>query len=263
MTWARRTSRWSVPALFLMAALLTGAQAARFADHALADPGLRAWLDTVYEVLRTGVTAAFAVFTIGRAAPRQPARSPVAFVACAVAMGTVLAFGPPPPGSPDAVVVAGEVLAVASCAWLLVSVTFLGRCFGVLPEARGLVARGPYGVVRHPVYLGEIGACLGLAIAAPTVGNAVALSAFVVAQSIRIALEERSLRAAFPQYESYALRVPCLVPLATRRSIPSHGVSEPRRSWDKAALAELSEASGPGDRVAFQPARGPEPSRSL
>jgi phospholipid methyltransferase len=124
----------------------------------------------------------------------------------------VLAFGGPPPGAPAGLLVAGEAIAVGFCAWLLVSAVCLGRCFGVLPEARGLVTSGPFGVVRHPLYLGEIGACAGLALAAPSARNAAAVGAVLIAQTVRMHLEERALRAAFPEYATYAARTPRLIP---------------------------------------------------
>lgn len=206
-------TRWIVPALFAGAAVMTGTHAAGLIYHALVDGGTRGWLVALYGGLRAAVSAAFAVFTIGRAAPRRPARDPVAFVACAVAMGTVLAFGDPPARSPEVSVLLGDVVAVAAYVWLLLAVSFLGRCFGVLPEARGLVRHGPYGVVRHPVYLGEIGACIGLALAAPSAFDLAMLVVFVGAQLIRMNLEEGALRAAFPgAYDSYAKQVPRIIP---------------------------------------------------
>jgi protein-S-isoprenylcysteine O-methyltransferase Ste14 len=116
-------------------------------------------------------------------------------------------------------VLTGEVLALLSCVWLLASVLTLGRCFGVLPEARGLVTRGPYGLVRHPVYLGELGACAGLVLAAPTVWNFAVAAVFAGAQAVRMRLEEAELQAHFPGYAGYAARTPRLVPrLAARRA---------------------------------------------
>ena len=76
-----------------------------------------------------------------------------------MAIAAVLAFTPPGSGSEQGLMLVGELVAVLACLWLLASVLALGRCFGVLPEARGLVTRGPYRTVRHPVYLGEIAAC--------------------------------------------------------------------------------------------------------
>lgn len=216
---------WMVPALFAAGAVVTGIHAETHVAGAVAHPGLRAWLDASYGVLRTGVIGAFAAFTIGRAAPRALSRAPLAFAACALAMGTVTIFGDPPAQAPDAMVFIGDVLAVAFAWWLLFAVGYLGRCFGVLPAARGLVTRGPYRVVRHPVYLGEIGACVGLAIAAPTLRNWFLLLAFVAGQTVRMRLEERELRDSFPEYERYAQRVPRLLPSPHRLMTPRDGLA--------------------------------------
>jgi protein-S-isoprenylcysteine O-methyltransferase Ste14 len=229
MTTNPSPGRWAVPALFAAAAIGTGIHAAGPVGNALAHPGARPWLVALYGLLRTAVASAFALFTVGRTAPRQPSRNPVAFAACAVAMGAVVAFGDPPASAPQAVVLTGDLIAVGFCVWLLISVLFLGRCFGVLPEARGLVTHGPYGVVRHPVYLGEIGACVGLAIAAPTIVNAALMSALVAAQVTRMKLEERALSSAFPEYASYSKVVPRVVP-SISAVWPARGLSESRRT---------------------------------
>jgi protein-S-isoprenylcysteine O-methyltransferase Ste14 len=205
-------ARWMVPALFAVAAATSGVGASDNFGYAIAHPGSRAWLIVLYSVLRTGVALAFAVFTIGRAAPRRPSRSPVAFLACAVALAATIGFGEPGGTTPEAVIIAGELVAVGFAIWLLVSVLFLGRCFGILPEARGLVTRGPYRIIRHPVYLGEVGACAGLALAAPSLRNLAAVLAVIAAQLVRMRLEERALTEAFPAYADYARVTPRLVP---------------------------------------------------
>jgi len=210
--WRARVTRSLVPALFGLAALITAASAVRGVAHALGQPATHAWLLAGYDILRAGVGIAFAVFTIGRAEPCRRARNPLAYAACAGAMASVILFAQPPRSTPEGLVIAGEALAVGAYLWLLASVLTLGRCFGVLPEARGLVSRGPYRMVRHPVYLGEIGACIGLAVASPSPRNAAALAALIVAQSLRMRLEEGALSDAFPDYAAYAAETPRLVP---------------------------------------------------
>jgi protein-S-isoprenylcysteine O-methyltransferase Ste14 len=220
----RSLAHWIVPGVFAAAAASTGVHAAGSVAHALTQGSMRAWLVVLYGVLRMGVACAFALFTIGRAAPRRPSRSPVAFLACALAMGSVIAFSDPVPSTPEALVIAGELVAVAFCLWLLVSVLFLGRCFGVLPEARGMVTRGPYRLVRHPVYLGEIGACAGLALAAPSLANLGVLTALVVAQVVRMRLEEGALTLAFPRYAEYAASTPRLLPRSLLTPAPQRSL---------------------------------------
>src|SRR5260370_487044 len=93
------------------------------------------------------------------------------------------------------------------------SVMILGRCFGIFPEVRGLVQRGPYRWVRHPVYLGEIIASVGILVTRPHILTLALLVAFIALQYWRTAFEERALTAAFPNtYPVYRAHVPRLVP---------------------------------------------------
>lgn len=227
-------TRFAVPALFALAAATTGVHAVSDVHDALAQGSGRLWLVAVYSLLRTGVALAFAIFTVGRAAPRRPSRSPVAFLACAAALTATIGFADPGPSTPEGLLVAGELMAVVFALWLLTSVMFLGRCFGVLPEARGLVTRGPYRIVRHPVYLGEIGACAGLAIAAPSARNTVAVATVIAAQLVRMRLEERALTHAFPDYARYAARTPRVLPRLRPRTLDL-GLAQPARSSVPAA----------------------------
>jgi protein-S-isoprenylcysteine O-methyltransferase Ste14 len=97
--------------------------------------------------------------------------------------------------------------------WTIWSLAALGRCFGLFPEARGLVTRGPYQLVRHPVYVGEIISAVGLVIAKPNPLIGVLFVIFVALQYWRTVYEERALTTAFPEdYPTYAARVPRLLP---------------------------------------------------
>ena len=89
----------------------------------------------------------------------------------------------------------------------------LGRCFGLFPEVRGLVLTGPYRLVRHPVYLGELISGLGLVLAKPHPVVIALFVAFAALQYGRTVYEERALRGAYPEvYGEYATRVPRLIP---------------------------------------------------
>jgi protein-S-isoprenylcysteine O-methyltransferase Ste14 len=75
-------------------------------------------------------------------------------------------------------------------------------------QGQRIVATGVYGLVRHPIYLGNLlltgGGALWLgSYAAALIGAGVLLIATIG----RIAIEERQLRAQFPEYEAYARRV--------------------------------------------------------
>ncbi len=89
-----------------------------------------------------------------------------------------------------------------------------------LPEA-SLVRSGPYEMVRHPIYTGIVLASTGWTLAwsnwtlALVVG--VLLAAFFEAKA---GVEERWLRARFPDYESYAARVRRRVVRADRGPSP-------------------------------------------
>lgn len=76
-----------------------------------------------------------------------------------------------------------------------------------------LVIKGPYKWVRHPGYFGGWLAFLGLGLA---LGNGIALvilaALTIPAFLYRITVEERVLRAAFPDYADYAKRVRKFIP---------------------------------------------------
>jgi protein-S-isoprenylcysteine O-methyltransferase Ste14 len=83
----------------------------------------------------------------------------------------------------------------------------------LFPEVRGLVLRGPYRLVRHPVYLGELIAALGLLIARPHPLTFAVFGVFVVLQYWRTIYEERALGTAYPdEYSAYRRQVPRLIP---------------------------------------------------
>ncbi len=205
--------------LFVM---LTFGLPLRAVDHlaqAIDETTLRAWLGAADAVLRALVGAAFAVFIYRRKPSQRPARSPVAFVACAAAILPAILLTTPRGDGSLVAIIAGETLVVVAVAFTLASVLSLGTCFGVLPEARGLVTRGPYRFVRHPVYVGEIGAFAGFVLAAQRPENVALLVVFVVAQLVRLRLEEAALLEAFPtEYGAFAARTPRLIPRPRRRA---------------------------------------------
>jgi protein-S-isoprenylcysteine O-methyltransferase Ste14 len=213
-------SRILVTAIFLLVTVLTGAKAYDHIDHALAVAGgARAWAIIGYWVLKTVVMGAFTYFVAIRSEPRRRSRNPLAFLAFAVALGAIALLRQPSDAESTTLVLVGDFVAFAACVWLLTSTIALGKCFGVLPEARGLVTRGPYALVRHPIYLGEFGTFAGFLVAAPTAWNLTVVVAFWVGQAVRMRLEEQALALEFSEYAVYASRTPAVIPGLRRLAV--------------------------------------------
>lgn len=101
----------------------------------------------------------------------------------------------------------GAALLLASMAWQFTAKIFLGRSFGLLPAQRGLVMKGPYRVVRHPIYFGYLIGHIGFLLANFSWRNAAVLALLYVAQVVRILREEAMLAASDTDYRGYQQRV--------------------------------------------------------
>ena len=89
---------------------------------------------------------------------------------------------------------------------VIISKATIGRSFGIAPANRGVVARGPYTIVRHPIYLGYLVTHAAVLAAYPSVWNVIVLVGGDVALVLRALAEERVL-SADREYQVYCGRV--------------------------------------------------------
>jgi protein-S-isoprenylcysteine O-methyltransferase Ste14 len=101
---------------------------------------------------------------------------------------------------------ATAILSAAGLGLVIVGKMALGRSFGIAPANRGVVMRGPYVVVRHPIYAGYLLTHIAFLLAHPTPWNAAVLVVADSALVIRALIEERVL-GADAEYQSYCRRV--------------------------------------------------------
>lgn len=82
----------------------------------------------------------------------------------------------------------------------------LRSSFSITVEARQLVTSGPYRLVRHPIYTGEILAAAAVAAIRFSPANTALLLLFIALQLWRTRMEEAKLSAVFPAYREFAGR---------------------------------------------------------
>jgi len=88
---------------------------------------------------------------------------------------------------------AGLVLVILSACLSFVSLIALGRMFGVRPALRGVMTKGPYAFVRHPMYLSYVLADIGYNFQEWNTGTALMVTAGWASLLYRIHAEERLL----------------------------------------------------------------------
>ena len=151
---------------------------------ALEHPTLLAWLSALHNLLLAFIYAR-----------RKP---DVAYDRTGLWLGLMAAFLPMP-FTPDFVAVPFFAVGLAGYGLVFWSLVTLGPRFGIAPADRGLVTTGPYRLVRHPMYLGELILRGALILAtAPTEG----LLPFLILtflQILRIQREEKVITG-YPDY---------------------------------------------------------------
>jgi protein-S-isoprenylcysteine O-methyltransferase Ste14 len=161
------------------------------------------------------VTGVALIYVI-RKPPALGRRGPATFAVSMYASFVLLALRPladlihAPLGfnsSPTAILLS-NLLLICGFALAAYSLAYLRFNFSILPEARAMVTGGPYGLVRHPIYLGEIISACGLVLIMFSWFSVGILISFVAAQLYRTHLEEGVLAEAIPGYAAYRLHTP-------------------------------------------------------
>ena len=99
-------------------------------------------------------------------------------------------------------------LASAACVlvgmvMMLVTIRHLGGSFSLVPQARSVVQTGPYRWIKHPLYLAEEIAILGVVLQYLTPITVTVFVLHIGVQVCRIVYEEDLLRRNCPEYSSY------------------------------------------------------------
>ncbi len=119
-----------------------------------------------------------------------------------------------------------SMLVIVGMAASFVVLRWLGKAFSIMAEARQLITHGPYAFVRHPLYICEEIAVIGIFMQVRSPVALMILIAHAFFQFRRMLNEERILRATFAEYESYAERTPRLIPRSWVGWIPTSTATE-------------------------------------
>jgi protein-S-isoprenylcysteine O-methyltransferase Ste14 len=113
--------------------------------------------------------------------------------------------------SPPLVALSAALLGGGTLAELVI-LAWLRRAFSLLPEARGLVMRGPYRRIRHPLYLAGLITSLGAMMPFLQPWSFLIVIANFGLQLFRMHYEEQVLARAYPEYAAYVARTYRLIP---------------------------------------------------
>lgn len=168
---------------------------------------------TVSEVATLAFFALSIVLYVVRYIPQRTV--PGFFPRLAAMAGTFASLGfllLPPQELSSALYLASLLLLLAGLFVSIFALLVLGRSISLLPQARRLVTSGPYALVRHPLYLGEMAAVAGIAVQHWSVWALLLAGVSWAFQFQRMKYEERVLTESFPEYKDYMARTARLVP---------------------------------------------------
>jgi protein-S-isoprenylcysteine O-methyltransferase Ste14 len=160
---------------------------------------------TWVNLLQLGVEGLNVVFIVLRRRALATSYRPVDWAVSlgAVSFSMAVRPGTLPPLAPPAI--AGALI-LAGFSLQIWSKLTLRRSFGITPANRGLVVRGPYHFIRHPMYLGYLIGWIGFYLLNPTLWNTNVYALCALLQWLRIEAEERVL-AEDPGFADYRAQV--------------------------------------------------------
>jgi protein-S-isoprenylcysteine O-methyltransferase Ste14 len=109
-------------------------------------------------------------------------------------------------------VIAAQLIAVALAFWARASFAKGQMRAGAAPADLGLIVRGPYRFIRHPMYAATLLFIWACILGRWSWVNAIAGVLVLVTIAFRIPYEERLLRERYPEYADYARGTRRLVP---------------------------------------------------
>ena len=115
-------------------------------------------------------------------------------------------FMRPVGGSSGGAALCGVALELLGIALTQVARVYMGRSFGILPANRGVVSKGPFSSIRHPIYFGWLVLSIGYAMSYPTARNILLIATTLPFMVWRIQQEE-TLLSNDPEYCTYERRV--------------------------------------------------------
>jgi len=160
---------------------------------------------TLYRILATLLWVIFLILILRRPKAVAKDRSFMAVTAALTSSIATIPLGLASPVHSALRLHLANAFLLSGAVFSIYSVIILGRCFSVFADARGVVRKGPYRLVRHPLYLGELTTMAGLVIASQhLLLTLTAWLALLVIQMVRAHYEERTLASAFDDYAGYA-----------------------------------------------------------
>jgi protein-S-isoprenylcysteine O-methyltransferase Ste14 len=176
--------------------LLAMLPAARALSFTLAGAANVVWL--------TGA-AIMAIMSFARFAPRTSAVNWRTLTATG-GMLILPVFMRPTAMSTGALATTGLIFELFGVVLTQVARVYMGRSFGILPANRGIVSKGPFRSVRHPIYFGWLILSLGYAMSFASERNILLIAMTLPFMVWRIGQEEVHL-SADPEYLQYMKQV--------------------------------------------------------